>query len=126
MAEGRGRILGIGGIFLKSADPQRLGAWYAAQLGLPVEGDWAEFPWLSKAAPGREHRTVWALFPEFSEYFEGAAMISYVVDELDALLAKLEARGVRIDPKREEYDYGRFAWVYDPEGNKIELWEPRG
>ena len=51
-------------------------------------------------------------------------MINYIVDDLDAILAKLNASGVRIDPKREDHDYGRFAWIYDPDGNKIELWEP--
>jgi predicted enzyme related to lactoylglutathione lyase len=53
-------------------------------------------------------------------------MINYIVDDLDALLAKLVSNGVAVDPKREDYDYGRFAWVLDPDGNKIELWEPRG
>ena len=126
MAEERGRILGIGGVFLKSGDAARLGAWYAEKLGLPVKGGCAQFEWLSKDAPQREHQTVWSLFPESSDYFGGAAMINYVVDDLDAFLAKAEAGGVRIDPKREDYDYGRFAWIYDADGNKIELWEPRG
>jgi catechol 2,3-dioxygenase-like lactoylglutathione lyase family enzyme len=85
------------------------------------------FPWLSRDVPSREHFTVWSVFPSDSTYFDPSAapfMINYIVDDLDALLAKLSQSGVRIDPKREDYDYGRFAWIYDPDGNKIELWEP--
>jgi len=125
MAEERGRILGIGGVFFKSGDPKRLGTWYAEKLGLAVEGNYAQFEWLSKTEPARQQQTVWALFPETSEYFDGAAMINYIVDDLDAFLGKMEACGVRIDPKREDHEYGRFAWIYDADGNKIELWEPR-
>jgi predicted enzyme related to lactoylglutathione lyase len=70
---------------------------------------------------------VWALFEKHSKYFEPSPapfMINYRVDDLDALLEALRVEGVEIDPKREDYDYGRFAWITDPEGNKIELWEP--
>jgi predicted enzyme related to lactoylglutathione lyase len=74
--------------------------------------------------------TVWALFKKDSSYFNpsrSSFMINYLVDALDALLAPLKDEGVEIDPKREDYDYGRFAWIMDPEGNRIELWEsPRG
>lgn len=69
------------------------------------------------------------MFPSGSDYFgPGRApfMINYIVDDMDAILAKLAGNGVRIDPKREDHDYGRFAWIFDPDGNKIELWEPRG
>jgi predicted enzyme related to lactoylglutathione lyase len=71
--------------------------------------------------------TTWAIFPEKTKYFDPSrsnCMINYRVDDLDALLEALRAEGVEIDPKREDYPYGRFAWIMDPEGNRIELWEP--
>ena len=70
-----------------------------------------------------------SVFPDNTTYFDPSRapfMINYIVDDLDAILSKLERNGVTIDPKREDYDYGRFAWIFDPDGNKIELWEPRG
>jgi predicted enzyme related to lactoylglutathione lyase len=71
--------------------------------------------------------TAWSIFGKNSKYFDpsrASFMINYRVDDLDALLEALRAEGVEVDPKREDYDYGRFAWITDPEGNKIELWEP--
>ena len=124
MPEQRGKVIGIGGVFLKSPDQKRLGTWYADNLGIAQD---AMFKWLSPENPPREHFTVWSVFPGTSNYFDPSAaafMINYIVDDLDAILAKLNANGVRIDPKREDHDYGRFAWIYDPDGNKIELWEP--
>jgi catechol 2,3-dioxygenase-like lactoylglutathione lyase family enzyme len=126
MAE-RGRILGVGGIFFKSADKKRLSAWYQEHLG--IQGDGPTFPWLSQEEPGREHCTVWSVFPATSNYFDPSGapfMINYIVDDLDVLLGRLSESGVRIDPKREDHEYGRFAWIYDPDGNKVELWEPPG
>ena len=129
MAEERGKVIGIGGVFLKSADKARLNAWYAGNLGIPQGEYGATFEWLSREEPPKERVTAWNIFPGDSKYFDPSPapfMINYIVDDLDALLAKLSANGVRIDPKREDADYGRFAWVYDPDGNKIELWEPAG
>ena len=129
MAEERGKVIGIGGVFLKSADKARLSAWYAGNLGIQ-QGDYGStFEWLSRDTPPQERVTAWNIFPGDSKYFDPSPapfMINYIVDDLDALLAKLSANGARIDPKREDADYGRFAWVYDPDGNKIELWEPAG
>ncbi len=121
----RGRILGIGGVFFKSADKNRLSAWYGEHLGIKPDGP--TFAWLSRENPPREHFTAWSVFPSDSKYFDPSAapfMINYIVDDLDAMLTKLGAHGVRIDAKREDYEYGRFAWIYDPDGNKIELWQP--
>jgi catechol 2,3-dioxygenase-like lactoylglutathione lyase family enzyme len=126
MSQERGRILGVGGIFFKSADKEKLSAWYRDHLGIEQQGG-PTFAWLSKEDPAREHCTVWSVFPASSKYFDPSSapfMINYIVDDLDALLAKLSANGVRIDPKQEDPNYGRFAWIYDPDGNKIELWEP--
>jgi GNAT superfamily N-acetyltransferase len=105
-----GRIIGIGGVFFKSKDHQSLRAWYEAKLGIQ-EG-------------ARFNNTVWSIFPADSEYFSRECMINYIVDNLDVFLARCAADGVKIDPKREDCDYGRFAWIYDPDGNKIELWQP--
>ncbi len=114
-------------MFLKSADQKRLSAWYADQLGIQQDTYGGRFKWRSFEDPNREQVTAWSIFPATSTYFDPSGapfMINYIVDDLDAILAKLGANGVRIDPKRESADYGRFAWVFDPDGNKIELWEP--
>ena len=124
MTQQRGQILGIGGIFFKSGDQPRLTKWYREHLGIQADGP--SFAWLSRDQPQRELFTAWSVFPETSDYFapsQASFMVNYIVDDLDALLAKLSATGVRIDSKREDYPYGRFAWIYDPDGNKIELWE---
>lgn len=125
----RGRVIGIGGVFFKSAGPERLNTWYAENLGLAGGAEGVQFKWRAPDSPEVERVTVWCVFPGESTYFgPGTApfMINYIVDDLDAILAKLARSGARIDPKREDHDYGRFAWIYDPDGNKIELWEPRG
>jgi len=123
------RATGIGGIFFKAKDPKKLGSWYEKHLGLkPDPGTGAvTLPWREADDPEREGMTVWSVFKEDTKYFEPSRspfMINYRVDDLDALLEALRAEGVEIDPKREDYDYGRFAWIMDPEGNRIELWEP--
>lgn len=127
MPEQKGKVIGIGGVFLKSADQKRLSAWYADQLGIQQDTHGGHFKWRSFEEPERENLTAWSVFPAASTYFDPSGapfMINYIVDDLDAILAKLEANGVRIDPKREDYDYGRFAWIFDLDGNKVELWEP--
>jgi predicted enzyme related to lactoylglutathione lyase len=127
MQEQRGRIVGIGGIFFKSADRERLSLWYRDQLGVDSGDHGAMFPWRSQTDPSKDHVTVWSVFPSTSTYFEPSAsgfMINYIVEDLDALLVRLRENGVPIDPKHEDHEYGRFAWIYDPDGNKIELWEP--
>ena len=126
--KGPGRVIGIGGVFFKSADQKGMSAWYAEKLGVAAGADGYAFRWRTPDAPDVERGTTWCVFKRESTYFDPSPapfMINYIVDDLDALLAKLEAQGVRIDPKRDEADYGRFAWIYDPDGNKIELWEPR-
>lgn len=125
--EQRGRILGIGGIFFKSAQHTEMRDWYAKHLGIADKGEGATLPWRQHDDPQREHVTVWSVFAGTSKYFEpGPApfMINYIVEDLDALLTRLEQEGVKIDPNRMNESYGRFAWIYDVDGNKIELWEP--
>src|SRR5579875_1753474 len=125
--EQRGRIVGIGGVFFKSANRDQMREWYAKHLGLADKGHGAMLPWREHDDPQKEHVTVWTVFPASSHYFDPSPapfMINYIVDYLDALLDRLKQQGVKIDPNRMNESYGRFAWIYDLDGNKIELWEP--
>ena len=122
------RVTGVGGIFLKAQKPDLLTSWYQKQLGMtPAPYGGVEFEWSEKDSPEIVGKTVWCVFPADTEYFGSGpqqAMINYRVDDLDGLLRKLEDAGVEVDLKREEGEYGRFAWIIDPEGNRVELWEP--
>lgn len=122
------RVTGIGGIFFKSADAQNLYRWYEKHLGITrMPDNGAAFEWRELDDAQRKGMTVWSIFPRETKYFDPSRspfMINYRVDDLDALLKVLKEEGVEIDPHREDYDYGRFAWIMDPEGNRIELWEP--
>jgi len=124
--EQRGRILGIGGIFFKSANRDQMREWYSKHLGLTDKGGGAVLPWREHEDPQKEHVTAWSLFPASTDYFPSTQpfMINYIVDDMDALLDRLKQEGVKIDPKRMDESYGRFAWIYDSDGNKIELWQP--
>lgn len=117
------KATGVGGVFFKSRDPKALAAWYATHLGIPTEHGGS----LVFDGPGTAGMTVFAPFPAETHYFGDGSqtfMINFRVDNLDELLKQLAAAGVRIDPKRDSYDYGHFAWIWDPEGNRIELWQP--
>jgi predicted enzyme related to lactoylglutathione lyase len=117
------KAVGIGGVFLKAQDPGVLSAWYAAHLGIRQ----ADGGSLAFDGPEAAGMTVFAHFPQDTSYFgEGPqqTMVNFRVDNLDELLVQLAAAGVRVDPRREDYPYGRFAWIWDPEGNRVELWEP--
>jgi predicted enzyme related to lactoylglutathione lyase len=121
------RVTGIGGVFIRAQDPKALAAWYAQHLGIQLN-DWggAQFLWADEVPP-TTGSTAWSVFPADTKYFGSGPqpyMVNYRVDDLDALLVQLEAAGVSIDPKRENASYGRFAWITDPEGNRVELWQP--
>lgn len=123
----RTRVTGIGGIFFKAKDPKSLARWYRLHLGLAIQDSVALFSWRGGRDGKTEGHTVWSIFPADTTYFgEGDApfMINYRVKDLDGVLAALRAEGVEVPPKIEDSEYGRFAWVTDPEGNRIELWEP--
>ena len=124
-AEPAGHITGVGGVFFKAKDPKALAAWYRDVLGLPLQ------PWGGAAlrydAPQHPPALAWSAFPATTSYFApstSAFMINYAVDDMDALLGRLREKGVEI-LKRDEDPNGRFAWILDPEGNKVELWEPK-
>jgi hypothetical protein len=123
------RVTGLGGLFFKSKDPAKLYNWYKKQLGLkPQPGNAGVFfSWREVENPKRKGMTVWSIFPTNTTYFRPSRapfMMNFRVDDLDGLLKKLKKRGVMIDAHREDYEYGRFAWIMDPDGNRIELWEP--
>ena len=121
------KVNGIGGIFFKAEHPTELGKWYADNLGIPVGDDgFTLFHWREADAPEREGQTAWSLFPQATDYFApspASCMINYRVENLERMLAQLREAGVTIVGEMAE-EFGRFAWVMDPEGNKIELWEP--
>lgn len=128
MSDNREKVTGIGGIFFRVQDPARMSAWYREHLGICSEDGHAIFSWREIEHPDQEGQTVWSLFPEGTDYFgpsRPAFMINYRVANLDKMLAQLRQSGVTVE-KVEDYDYGRFAWITDPEGNRIELWEPKG
>jgi len=117
------RAAGVGGVFLKAQDAKSLSAWYAKHFGIAPAGETSLF----FDGPSAAGMTVLAHFPRDTEYFGPGpqqAMVNLRVDNLDEMLAQLAADGVSIDPKREDHPYGRFAWIVDPEGNRVELWEP--
>ncbi len=114
------RISGIGGIFFRSKDPEALAEWYETHFGISRVA--AGPPWTQEAG-----MTVFSPFPSDTDYFgrmDQPFMLNFRLDDLDAALAALGEAGVRIDETRMDEEYGRFAWVYDPEDNKIELWQP--
>ena len=117
------RVVGIGGVFLRAKDHVALREWYRVHLGIDA-GEWGKtFQWdepQADAAPG----TVWSIFKADADYFPGPVMINYRVLDLHGVLAALRAEGCNVDEKVEDTDFGKFGWVTDPEGNRIELWEP--
>ncbi len=129
MAENKkGIALGIGGVFFRSLDPARLAAWYKEALGIETEA-WGSTHGTSfspDAMPANAF-TVWSTFASDTEYFgllSQSFMINLVVDDLDAALANVQKAGGEVIPEKEEHDFGRFGWFVDPDGNRVELWEP--
>ncbi len=122
-----GKVTGLGGIFVKSKDTGKLKKWYGKHLGAPVDDYGATFKFRDHADPAREGQTIWSPFKDDTQYFGPSKkefMINFIVEDLDGLLKSLEKAGIKQVKKMEEYEYGRFAWIVDPEGTKIELWEP--
>ena len=114
-------------MFFKAKDPSALYEWYERHLGIKRSPDGSDVVFQWKDDRDGAGMTVWSIFKSDTRYFDpspASFMLNFRVDNLDALLAALEREGVSIDPKRDNAEYGKFAWIYDPEGNKIELWEP--
>lgn len=113
------KVTGIGGIFFKASDAKALGSWYQANLGIDVDPQWGG---------AMLENTVWSVFPASTEHFAPSKqpfMINYRVDDLDAMLAQLRAAGVTVEDRVDDTEFGRFGWALDPEGNRIELWQPK-
>ena len=122
------RVVGIGGVFFKAKDPQALRDWYRIHLGMDIQ-EWGgvPFPWNQPDSPKEQGTTLWSIFEESSDYFAPSParfMINYIVRDLQAVLAALRAEGCAVDEKTQESEFGKFGWVMDPEGHRLELWEP--
>ena len=119
------RVTGLGGFFFKTKNPDEIKSWYKTHLGLPVDEYGCTFWWKDNA--GNDCSTQWSPFKEDTKYFEPstkAFMMNFRVENLERLLETLKDEGVTIVGEMEEYDFGKFGWILDPEGNKIERWEP--
>ncbi len=126
MADQVGHVTGVGGVFVKSKDPKALAKWYQEVLGLDVKPlGGAALPF---DAPGHPPKVSWTAFPASSDYMSPSTrefMINFAVDDMDAMVARLTAHGVPILKRDDNDAFGRFAWIQDPDGTKIELWQPK-
>ncbi len=122
------RVTGIGGVFFRAQNPDGLQEWYQKNLGVEPDADGCVvFKWAEYQSPHNPASSVWAPFDKDTDYFGGSGqqhMVNYRVRDLDAMVAQLVAAGVTVDEKREDSEYGRFAWATDLEGNRLELWQP--
>ncbi|MDW7692577.1 VOC family protein [Flammeovirgaceae bacterium SG7u.111] len=121
------RVTGLGGVFFKVKDPAKTKEWYQKHLGIETDQYGGMFKWREKDDPDKVGGTAWSPFDEKTEYFkpsEKEYMLNYRVENLVELLKVLKEEGVEIVGEIEEYDYGKFGWILDADGNKIELWEP--
>jgi predicted enzyme related to lactoylglutathione lyase len=122
------RVTGIGGIFFKAKDPVTLRAWYKTHLGIDVQ-DWggAAFRWTDETGKPTTGTTIWTVSAADGDYYgpsKSTFMINYRVADLGGLLQALRSEGCNVLEKTDDSEYGKFGWVIDPEGNKIELWQP--
>ena len=119
------RVTGLGGIFFKTKDSKATKAWYGKHLGLPVDDYGCTFWWIDEE--GNKASTQWSPFKADTTYFEPSKqpfMVHFRVENLNNLITVLKSEGVTIVGETQTFEYGKFAWILDPEGNKIELWEP--
>ena len=125
-ADPPGHVTGLGGVFVRSKDPKALAAWYRDVLGVKLES-WGGAA-LHYDAPGHPPVIVWNALPETSKYMAPSTrdvMLDFAVDDLDAILARLKAKGVTVLKRDDSDPDGSFAWILDPDGTKIELWQPK-
>ena len=121
------KVTGIGGIFFKCKDPEKVKEWYKLHLGLNTNPYGATFEWREDADSSKKGITQWSPFPDSTKYFEPsgqAFMINYRVENIEKLVEDLRKEGVNIVDKIESFSYGKFIHIIDVEGNKVELWEP--
>jgi hypothetical protein len=121
------RVTGIGGVFFKCEDKEYMRKWYRDHLGIQTESWGGQFEWRDKDDPSKVCLTAWSPFDRSSAYFgpsEKEYMFNYRVENLVELLDTLRQEGVEVVGQIEEFEYGKFGWIMDPEGRKIELWEP--
>lgn len=122
------RVTGLGGVFFKVKDPQSMRSWYEKHLGIPHMSQYGgSFEWRGRENPNELGHTAWSVMDDKSDYYnpsESKFMINYRVADLEGLLKILKEEGVEVVGEIESYDYGKFGWAMDPEGNKIEFWEP--
>jgi predicted enzyme related to lactoylglutathione lyase len=121
------KVTGIGGIFFKCKDPNKMKEWYKEHLGMDTNQYGASFEWRQDDDPTKKGTTQWSPFSETTKYFDPSTkdfMINYRVENLEGLVEQLKAEGVTIVDSIESYDYGKFVHIVDVEGNKIQLWEP--
>lgn len=120
------KVTGIGGVFFRVKDIDAMKSWYEEHLGIPKGPYGASFTWRLRSNPDQVALTNWSFFAEDNDYYpqEQSVMMNFRVENLEALLKELAQSGIEQVGEMEEYEYGKFAWVNDPEGNKIELWEP--
>jgi len=120
------KVLGIGGVFFKSPDPKRLNEWYARWLGFEFEGDWGIVLYPDNMP--KHGYTVWSAFDSKTDYFAPSNkdfMINLVVDNIEEAIKQVKEGGGQVIGNIEKLEYGLFGWFVDPDGNKVELWEPR-
>ncbi len=123
----RGRVTGVGGVFFRSPDPAATREWYAEHLGLGTDDYGTNFRWRSHSDPESVGHTQWSPFDQDTDYFGDSAqqaMVNYRVDDLDAILERLQASGVALAGEMQVEPFGRFQHVIDGDGRRIELWEP--
>ena len=123
------RALGIGGIFFKAENPEKLARWYERHLGLSIDKSFNgyTFDWKSEKHRPEKGYTLWSPFKSDTDYIKPSSkdfMINFIVDDLEQLLKVLAAEGVEQVDEMQDTEFGKFGWVLDPEGHKVELWEP--
>ncbi|MCF8379422.1 MAG: VOC family protein [Bacteroidales bacterium] len=123
----KGKVTGLGGIFIKSSDPKSLKNWYEEHLGLPCDEYGHMFAWRDKEDVAKIGYTQFSVFEKNTDYLKPAKkefMLNFRVDDLEEMIKRLISEGMEVVGDIQSYDYGKFGWVMDPDGNKIELWEP--
>lgn len=123
------RVIGIGGIFFKAENPKKLAHWYKTHLGIPIEESYGgyTFNWNDHSQRPSKGYTIWSPFNRDTNYLEPSEkdfMFNFIVDDLKELAEALKSEGIKLIGEIEDSEFGLFAWILDPEGNKVELWEP--